>query len=339
MCLHERHTITEQSGFGEIRRRVKRLAEELGFPPEAREKAAIVANELGSNLVKHAGGGGEILVGKYLCRDIPGIELLSIDRGPGIRNMAQALVDGVSTTGSRGEGLGAVKRLSHEFDIHSGPGKGAVVLARIPREKPDAHLPVESPMVAGVMLPYPGEQVCGDDWAAHTTTNGTVILVADGLGHGKEAHEASSLAVRVFRKQPDLPPKEMLQGLHLALRGTRGAAIAVAFLDRRKRRVRYAGCGNISGRIFGKERSSGCVSRNGIVGHQMRSPVEFEYEWPKDAVVVVSSDGLSTHWILEKDPLAQRHPAVIAAALYRDYRRGNDDATVVVAKEPGPETP
>ena len=45
------------------------------------------------------------------------------------------------------------------------------------------------------------------------------------------------------------------------------------------------------------------------------------------------SDGLTTHWTLERLPgLAARHPSLIAGVLYRDFKRGRDDVTVVVAR-------
>ena len=45
------------------------------------------------------------------------------------------------------------------------------------------------------------------------------------------------------------------------------------------------------------------------------------------------SDGLLSRWDLQLYPtLAQRHPSLIAAVLYRDYNRNRDDVTVLVAK-------
>ena len=46
------------------------------------------------------------------------------------------------------------------------------------------------------------------------------------------------------------------------------------------------------------------------------------------------SDGLQTKWKLDAYPgLQMRHPSLVAAVLYRDYRRGRDDVTVLVARE------
>ncbi|MEG2630728.1 MAG: histidine kinase, partial [Comamonas sp.] len=61
----------------------------------------------------------------------PEIEILSVDDGPGIRDLSQAMRDGFSTAGSPGTGLGAVQRLATDFDVHSEVGKGTVILARL----------------------------------------------------------------------------------------------------------------------------------------------------------------------------------------------------------------
>ena len=99
-------------------------------------------------------------------------------------------------------------------------------------------------------------------------------------------------------------------------------------------RVRYAGVGNISGSILGGPSNRGLSSQNGTIGVQVRRVQEFQYEWPPRGVLVMHSDGLTNRWSLDAyQGLAARHPAIIAAALYRDCLRGRDDATVVVVKK------
>ena len=48
-------------------------------------------------------------------------------------------------------------------------------------------------------LPYPGERVCGDGWAAHQTPERTMVLIVDGLGHGVGAAEAAQEALATFK--------------------------------------------------------------------------------------------------------------------------------------------
>ena len=76
------------------------------------------------------------------------------------------------------------------------------------------------------------------------------------------------------------------------------------------------------------------VSHHGTLGHQAHRIKEFRYPWPKGALVVLHSDGLSARWDLAAYPgLAGHHPMVIAAVLYRDHGRRTDDASVVVLSE------
>jgi hypothetical protein len=160
-------------------------------------------------------------------------------------------------------------------------------------------------------------------------------MIADGLGHGPDAAAAAQKAVQVFHGHTAQSPAEILTKTHSALRGTRGAAIAVAEVHQTKEEVRFCGVGNIAGTIFIGEKSHGMVSHNGIVGQEARKIQEFCYPWAAGALLVLHSDGLATRWSLDAySGLTVRHPSLIAGVLYRDFSRRRDDVTVVVAKEP-----
>ena len=163
-----------------------------------------------------------------------------------------------------------------------------------------------------------------------------MLVVADGLGHGPLASVAAQAAIRIARERAADGPAEVFRAAHAALRSTRGAALAVAEIDPDRGMVRYAGIGNIAGTILtpGRERTSSLVSHNGIVGHEMRKVQEFAYPWSPGSTLVMHSDGLATHWRLDRYPgLLARHPSLIAGVLYRDFTRGRDDVTVLVARD------
>ena len=73
-----------------------------GFGATEAGKVAIVATELATNLIKH-GGGGEILVATYEEPGSSGIELIALDRGRGIADLAGCLADGYSSAGTLGQ--------------------------------------------------------------------------------------------------------------------------------------------------------------------------------------------------------------------------------------------
>lgn len=328
---HRQIPVIDPSQVSAARFAARDVAETAGFDGTDAYRAGIVATELASNLIKHSVG-GELLVRFVGRTPVAEIEIMSIDRGPGMVDIARSLADGHSTTGTAGTGLGAVRRLADEFDIYSQEGRGTVVLARLRAKRAVNGVPTRI-RVAGVSVAKAGEEVCGDAWQAVHHDDGVMVVVVDGLGHGLQADEASSAAIASFNPgHNDLVAH--LQAMHDGLRHTRGAAGAVADIRPRLGILKFAGIGNITGSIFGVGAVRHAVSTNGTLGHEARHFREYSYPLDAHAVVVIHSDGLTSHWSLDAHPgLRQHHPAVIAAVLYRDFSRKRDDVTVVVGKE------
>jgi len=321
--------VDEASGVGEAQRLAAAVSRGLGFSETATGHVSIVARELASNLVKHAGG-GVLLVTVVERPDGPGIELLALDRGPGIRNIGESLRDGQSTGGSLGTGLGAVRRLSSVFDIYAPPGAGAAVLSRIWAQAPKRTLPLRPFTVGAVCLPLDGEEACGDTWVVHQTAERSLVMVADGLGHGAGAATAAAQAMRTFRAHVERGVAELVAVLDAALRPTRGAAVAIAEILSRRGVVNYAGLGNIAGRIYEGEDVRHLATTEGTAGTGTRKTHEYTYPWPPDGLLLMHSDGLAGRWDLDGYPgLRSRHPSLIAGVLLRDHRRQRDDVTVV----------
>lgn len=325
--------ITDMSLVAHARRTAAELARSLGFDETAAGKVSLVATEIASNLVKHVPAGGELLLGPLQDGNRVGVEMVALDQGAGIPNLNEALRDGYSTAGSRGVGLGAIQRLSHQFDLYSQPGKGTVLLTRLWSQPPAPQRPALYEF-GGVLVAKPGQEACGDAWAVVPLADGLAVLVADGLGHGMEAAAASQEAVRTFLARPHLQPEELLLFIHGALRHTRGAAVAAAQLTAAPPTLHYGGLGNIGGVVLSEGAARHLVSQNGTAGHAVRKVQQFPYPWSAGATLILHSDGLATRWNLDDYPgLIQRHPTLIAGVLYRDFRRGNDDTAVVVIRQ------
>ena len=325
--------VVEASQVGEVRRTAVALAEGLGFGPTEVGTVGIVATEAATNLVKHARDG--LIVLRAVKDTAPAsVEVLALDRGPGMADVGQCLRDGYSTAGGPGTGLGAMRRLAMTFDFFSLPGVGTALLAQVTARPVATGQPESGLQVGVVCVPIAGEQICGDAWAVSHQRGRSVFLVADGLGHGALAATAADEAVRLFEANAQRPPAEFIQVAHAALRSTRGAAMAVAEINVPERVVRFAGVGNIAGRILHNGASQGLVSHNGTVGHQLHTVREFTYAWPEGALLVLNSDGLLTQWSLDSYPgLAEHHPGLVASIILRDFSRNRDDVTVVVARE------
>ena len=321
--------VTEFSQVAEARRFTAQLGCGLGFTETDSARVALLVTEAATNLVKHATG-GQLLV--QSLPDVGGLELLALDTGPGIRYVAQSLRDGYSTAGSLGTGLGAITRLATFWDIYSVLGVGTALLMGIMPSSPPLLAPVNLD-VGVVCIPKAGESVCGDASTVIQQPGCSLVLLADGLGHGPEAAQAAQTAVRLAHEHSTEPLEGLLERLHNGLRHTRGAAVAVAEVDLRPQEVKFAGVGNIAGRIILAEETVYLMSHNGTVGHQMRQVQALPYPWSDNALLVLHSDGLATRWDLMAYPgLARRHPSLIAGVLYRDFARGSDDVTVVVAR-------
>jgi anti-sigma regulatory factor (Ser/Thr protein kinase) len=333
-------SISEASQVSEARRLTGQLAWKLGFNETERGKVAIVVTEAATNLLKHAGE-GRLLV---QALDQAVLEILALDQGPGIANLADSLRDGYSTAGSPGTGLGAIRRLSSFFDIYSSPGKGTALLVRMQADKGEQIASAANPAgeqqgstrpleVGAICLPKPGQDESGDNWAVARQAGRSLVLVVDGLGHGPEAASAAREAVKVFQANLMLSPAAIIEITHAALRSTRGAALAVVELNSNQS-IKFSGIGNIAGMVFSGEQRHHFPSHNGIVGHQLSKIQEFIYPWTGKILLILHSDGLGTRWNLDAYPgLNERHPSLIAGVLYRDFQRGYDDVTVVVAKQ------
>jgi anti-sigma regulatory factor (Ser/Thr protein kinase) len=301
------------------------LAGRLEFPPERVDQLTLAVTEAASNLDKHANQ-GSMLLRITRAGGRPGIEMLTIDTGPGLRDTRAALRDGHSTSGTLGIGLGAIGRLADFSDLYSTPGHGTVLVARFwPAPRPGTD------PFAGLVRPMSGETECGDVFAAVQTGGTLTGVLCDGLGHGPLAANAATEAVHAVLDRPSDDPAAAVERAHGRMSHTRGGALAVVQVTGRT--VRFCGLGNITAVILADGARKGMLSVPGIAGHQARAIRQFEYDAPPGAAIILHSDGLSNRWKPEGLPgLGARDPLVIAAALLAEAGTHRDDAGVLVLK-------
>ncbi len=312
---------------GAVRRRAVDLAQRVGFDENRAGQVAIVATEVSTNLLKHAREGSVVL--RVLRRgNEGGVELVALDRGPGMRDLHAVFADGTSTSGTLGIGLGTLNRLCDSWDVHSVPGHGTVVVATFWAGERSV-----SEVAAGLTRTLEGEQECGDGYAFRTTGDGWLALAVDGLGHGPLAARAAQEATRCFLASREESPAGLLSELHRGISGTRGAAVAVARIDLDRLRLSYAAIGNISGRLIGAGRPRGLVTHPGIVGHNVQRTTETHYDLEPGTWVVLHSDGLNERWdVAELPGLLAHSPLLVAATLMREAGVRRDDASVLAMK-------
>lgn len=327
-AAHKLILLPNRSYQATVRSEIKKLAAAVEFSAKRMAELEIVIAEITSNIIKHTAAGGELLV--KILQGNSGIEIISIDNGPGMTSVGRMMEDGISSTQTLGQGLGAIKRLSDDFDVYSQKGWGTVLLCRFYKEKQPF---IKRNIQLGVlMLPKDGETVCGDDYNYSLRGNILKLALSDGLGHGKDAHIASVKTTQIFMESLSVAPDEQIRQIHAGSRKTRGAVMYTMHLDIHNKQLMYCGVGNIAAKIVSGGTTKSCVSYNGIVGHIVPGTLNnHTITWNKQDLLVVHSDGLSGRWELQKYPFVSKHDAtIIAAVLYKDFCRKNDDVTVIV---------
>lgn len=318
--------VEEPSAVGACRGTAVEMAKRLAFPAGRRDQLALAVTEAATNLYKHAREGALLL---RVSRDAgrPGIELVTIDAGPGLPDVGTAMRDGHSTAGTLGIGLGSIGRQADFFDIYSVRGHSTALVARFWAE------PRTGPVIrcAGLTRPIIGEVECGDAYGAVDTGKAVTGALCDGLGHGPLAAAAAREAMAAVFEEPADEPAALLERAHRRLDKTRGGALAIVQVDGPV--IRFTGLGNVAAWILSGDNRSGMASIPGIAGHQARRRRQFEYALPPKGVIVLHSDGLTSRWDISALPgLAARDPLMTAAILLAEAGRHRDDAGVLVLK-------
>lgn len=183
-----------------------------------------------------------------------------------------------------------------------------------------------------VHQPIPGESESGDAYCVIDRGSFYLVAVVDGLGHGEEARRSARRAIAYLEAHPEKPPQFLVEGCHEALKGTRGAVMAVARVERERGVLQHAGLGNIETRVVGPERVRRPVTVNGIVGHALRKLRTEEFPFAPGDLLLMHSDGISDRF--ELSPLARnRDVQMLADQLVRENGRFNDDQLMLVVRD------
>ena len=330
---HCSFAVTDRSHGAAITQHARQLSGELAFSAKKKGELDIVVAELVSNLVKY-GNDGELLIRPIQDTHQTGIELISVDSGPGMTDPNQMLKDGVSTGHSLGQGLGAVQRLSDEFQLYSQPGTGTAVLARIYQRNSPPKLTAELADVRWICVPKTGEHVCGDACYYQLTTSSLKLFLGDGLGHGVAAEIAVSQAINQLNQSRETTPEKLLALIHQGTTGTRGLVGTCAVFDFPTRKWMICGVGNITTKLSTSRGVKGYIPQNGILGYVI-PPTLLPYEMPyeRGQWLIMTSDGLRSRWNPARYPGINHYDAsVLAAVIYKECARHTDDMSVLVGK-------
>jgi anti-sigma regulatory factor (Ser/Thr protein kinase) len=323
----------DRSYFAILKKQVHTMAKAGGFSEQKVGEIDIIVAEMVSNLVKHAGG-GQVLVKLVEEKGAQGIELISIDHGPGMTDITRMVADGVSTKNTLGQGLGAMKRLSEKFQVYSLKDWGTIILCRVFEKNLQDFTKPAKEETRYIVLPKPGEEACGDGVACKSTATHIKLFLGDGLGHGPEAAIAIKVGIKAFENDRTNDPVDIIKQINEAARKTRGLVGMVAVFDIRQKQWNLCGVGNTMARVSSNEKSHTYMSYNGIIGLNVPNTLKVqEVPYAAGQYVVLCSDGFKSKWDTIKYPVIHKYdPSILAAALLKDYARQTDDMSVAVCK-------
>jgi len=326
----ESHAVTVPGDEVLVRKTAEDAAADVGFPAAACDELGVVATELATTVLKHAGG-GDVDVVRIDDGERTGLRVESMDAGPGVEDVDLAFEDGVSTAGSLGKGLGAVNRLTDRVMMTSPgePNAGTHVVAdRWLRPAYESTVPCPLAFGAASRPRTVGEEN-GDSFVIQRWNDRALVGVIDGLGHGVPAHRATLRAKQYVDRHFDQPFEAIFEGADRACRGTRGVVMALARFDWTAGSVTFGSVGNVACSVDGPEDMSP-IARRGVVGGNGPDPVVETFDWDPEYVLVLHSDGVSTRWDWTDCADIVDEPATVFARKHlARFGKDDDDSTVV----------
>jgi anti-sigma regulatory factor (Ser/Thr protein kinase) len=328
------HTIRGEADQVLLRSRLRAVSRRMGFHDVVRERMELVCNEMVTNQIKHAGGRGLVQIWE-IADPAPALDLFALDFGPGLADLSAARKDGYTTAGTMGKGLGAIGRLAHVAELYSVPEglmpaplwHGMAVWARF-----YAQSQAEEAIQTGAYLrAYQDAVHNGDAICARGGARRRRWLHLDGLGHGREAAQASAGIEELLDEEASLT--RMMETLSRRLRGGRGAVAILAEADVGAQRAVLVGAGDMEAYLILNGQRHSISFPPGILGHAHRHLEEQVYEFPPQAVIITASDGIRHTWTLNSFPgLWRLHPQLIALILGNTLGRSSDDQSVFVVR-------
>lgn len=327
------HEIEDRSSVASIKRKIHNAAILAPFSVSRVGVIDIAVSELASNIVKHAAR-GELLYRFSKENGHKVFEVVCLDNGPGIKDISHSMKDGVTTSKTLGQGLGALKRLSDAFYVYSIVKWGTVCYAKIYAD-PYTSLPDQAEIkLRALNVSKPGQTVSGDGVEVIFNDHHTKIMMGDGLGHGREAYDAVQLAIANFNICPENDPSRILEFIHHPVKGSRGIVATAVTVDHQSKKWKICGVGNVATRLYEGIQTKNYVSYNGIIGLNIpRTLKNHEAALNKHQCLVMSTDGVKSKWDLSRFPLILKYdPLMLAMAIYKECARKTDDMSILIAR-------
>ncbi|WLD93671.1 PP2C family serine/threonine-protein phosphatase [Alkalihalobacillus sp. AL-G] len=176
-------------------------------------------------------------------------------------------------------------------------------------------------------------QCNGDSYYVKETSDYFICVVADGLGSGQAAREASLKAVKVVEKHHDLDVESLMSLCNQALFQTRGAVITLFKFYFKEQKLEYCGIGNI--RLMISAPNGTILNPLSKTGFLSGRPSKFsakQINYQKDSMFIVHSDGIDLSSVDKRIVLKAKDPRIAARYLQQKGLPNVDDLTCVIGK-------
>jgi len=318
--------VIDAASVSVVRERVREEAARARLDVVQAASLVNVASELAQNQLVHARGRRAVVVRTIAREGQEGVEVVAADEGDGILDVARALDAHPKGQGSLGVGLAAANELADEMDFDVRCGEGTCVRARKFRS-----YTTRCRRVGVYGRPYPGERTSGDDAAFARGADGLLFTVADGLGHGELARQASSRAVNLVPTNLERSLDSLMADAHGALQESRGAVVLAGRIA--SDHVDLVAIGNVTAHVYGLQKTKRFTGTSFVVGArgEHRRPAAESVQLDPRDVLVICSDGIRSGLDLTGErELLLEHPIVVAQRVVERFARPDDDALVMV---------
>ncbi|NBC49968.1 MAG: SpoIIE family protein phosphatase [Gammaproteobacteria bacterium] len=184
------------------------------------------------------------------------------------------------------------------------------------------------------LRPLPGESVCGDQIGVWPAGHQLRVALADGLGHGRGAHEAADSAIRLLAEMPELPIATRFERCNEQLRDSRGLALALADIDLQAQRLTHAAVGNIRSLLLRQGQIRRLGGARGIVGANFRDLYPEQHDFQPGDWLVMFSDGIREDARIAAELRDAEPDDRTAQALLERWASLHDDAALLLYRHP-----
>lgn len=324
--------LLSESDLIRLKARLTAVASRLGFSLTLTERIRLAASELVTNQAKYAGGRGLLQAWEAHIGGQSALDLFALDYGPGLVDADAALVDGYSTGGTLGKGLGGVKRLAHGFGVLTRatscpdiPWHGTAVWARF---QGAAGLRSGDWEWGMYRRSYQDARENGDGFVI-CVGSGIRVLHLDALGHGPAAADVVDAAGDGFDCKT--PLLRCLGDLGGRPRMRRGAAACAYDCDADGHYL-WQGIGDMQACMLQGNTRQPLAFSPGVLGQVHGRLSGSEGVWPEGARLATASDGLRTRWPQALSLLGDQPPQLLAYFLGHVLGRTSDDRSCLIVR-------